>query len=136
MAGIKGGVGDSTNTWTPLFAADPEQAVQYITAHDNLNWTDKITKMGATGDYAKRLQAYGNGVILVSQGIPFIHAGEEFGRTKNMNENSYKSADGSNDIKWDVKTSYKDTFDYYKNLIAMRKAHPAFRMTTKTLIEW
>ena len=135
MAGIKGGVGDSTNTWTPLFAADPEQAVQYITAHDNLNWTDKITKMGATGDYAKRLQAYGNGVILVSQGIPFIHAGEEFGRTKNMNENSYKSADGSNDIKWDVKTSYKDTFDYYKNLIAMRKAHPAFRMTTKTLIE-
>ena len=135
MAGIKGGVGDSTNTWTPLFAADPEQAVQYITAHDNLNWTDKITKMGATGDYAKRLQAYGNGVILVSQGIPFIHAGEEFGRTKNMNENSYESADGSNDIKWDVKTSYKDTFDYYKNLIAMRKAHPAFRMTTKTLIE-
>ena len=135
MAGIKGGVGDSTNTWTPLFAADPEQAVQYITAHDNLNWTDKITMMGATGDYAKRLQAYGNGVILVSQGIPFIHAGEEFGRTKNMNENSYKSADGSNDIKWDVKTSYKDTFDYYKNLIAMRKAHPAFRMTTKTLIE-
>ncbi|SFP12125.1 pullulanase, type I [Ruminobacter amylophilus] len=135
MAGIKGGVGDSTNTWTPLFAADPEQAVQYITAHDNLNWTDKITKMGATGDYAKRLQAYGNGVILVSQGIPFIHAGEEFGRTKNMNENSYKSADGSNDIKWDVKTSYKDTFDYYKNLIAMRKAHPAFRMTTKTMIE-
>ena len=135
MAGIKGGVGDSINTWTPLFAADPEQAVQYITAHDNLNWTDKITKMGATGDYAKRLQAYGNGVILVSQGIPFIHAGEEFGRTKNMNENSYKSADGSNDIKWDVKTSYKDTFDYYKNLIAMRKAHPAFRMTTKTLIE-
>ncbi len=135
MAGIKGGVGVSTNTWTPLFAADPEQAVQYITAHDNLNWTDKITKMGATGDYAKRLQAYGNGVILVSQGIPFIHAGEEFGRTKNMNENSYKSADGSNDIKWDVKTSYKDTFDYYKNLIAMRKAHPAFRMTTKTLIE-
>jgi pullulanase/glycogen debranching enzyme len=105
MAGIKGGVGDSTNTWTPLFAADPEQAVQYITAHDNLNWTDKITKMGATGDYAKRLQAYGNGVILVSQGIPFIHAGEEFGRTKNMNENSYKSADGSNDIKWDVITS-------------------------------
>ena len=135
MAGIKGGVGDSTNTWTPLFAADPEQAVQYITAHDNLNWTDKITMMGATGDYAKRLQAYGNGVILVSQGIPFIHAGEEFGRTKNMNKNSYKSADGSNDIKWDVKTSYKDTFDYYKNLIAMRKAHPAFRMTTKTLIE-
>ncbi len=135
MAGVKGGVGDSTNMWTPLFAADPEQSVNYITAHDNLNWTDKIKKMGITGDYAKRLQAYGNGVILVSQGIPFIHAGEEFGRTKNMNANSYNSADGSNDIDWDVKSSYIDTFNYYKGMIAMRKAHPAFRMTTREQIE-
>ena len=135
MAGIKGGVGNSTNTWTPLFAADPEQAVQYITAHDNLNWTDKIAKMAITGDYAKRLQSYGNGVILVSQGIPFIHAGEEFGRTKNMNPNSYKSTDGSNDIDWNVKSNYMSTFNYYKGMIAMRKAHPAFRMTTKEQIE-
>lgn len=135
MAGIRGGIGDSTKTWTPLFAADPEQAVQYITAHDNLNWTDKIAKMSITGDYAKRLQSYGHGVLFVSQGIPFIHAGEEFGRSKNMNPNSYNSADGSNDINWNVKTSYQDTFAYFKNMIAMRKAHKAFRMNTRSQIE-
>ena len=135
MAGIKGGVGNSTNTWTPLFAADPEQAVQYITAHDNLIWADKITKMEISGDYAKRLQSYGNGVVLVSQGIPFLHEGDEFGRTKNMNENSYNSTDGSNDIDWNLKSKNMSTFNYYRDMIAMRRAHPAFRMTTREQIE-
>ncbi|SFP79622.1 Pullulanase/glycogen debranching enzyme [Ruminobacter amylophilus] len=135
MAGIKGGVGNSTNTWTPLFAADPEQAVQYITAHDNLIWADKITKMGISGDYAKRLQSYGNGGVLVSQGIPFLHEGDEFGRTKNMNENSYNSTDGSNDIDWNLKSQNMSTFNYYRDMIAMRRAHPAFRMTTREQIE-
>ena len=135
MAGIRGGIGDSTNTWTPFFAADPEQAVQYISAHDNYNWTDKIAVKKITGDYANRLQAYGNGVILVSQGIPFIHAGEEFGRSKNLNKNSYDATDGTNDINWNLKTGNLNTFNYYKDMIAMRKAHPAFRMTTKEQIE-
>ena len=122
-------------SWTPLFAADPEQAVQYISAHDNLTLADKISKMGATGEYADRLQSYGNGLMLVSQGIPFIHAGAEFARTKNGNHNSYKSANGDNDIKWGAKKTYKHIFDYYKGMIAMRKAHPAFRMTTRSQIE-
>ncbi|WP_405366584.1 alpha-amylase family glycosyl hydrolase [Ruminobacter sp.] len=135
MAGIRGGIGDSTNTWTPFFAADPEQAVQYISAHDNYNWTDKIAVKKITGDYANRLQAYGNGVILVSQGIPFIHAGEEFGRSKNLNKNSYDATDGTNDINWNLKTGNLNTFNYYKDMIAMRKAHPAFRMTTREQIE-
>ena len=52
-----------------------------------------------------------------------------------MNENSYKSTDGSNDIDWNVKSNYMTTFNYYKGMIAMRKAHPAFRMTTKEQIE-
>ncbi len=134
-AGIKGGIGDNTSLWTPLFAADPEQAVQYISAHDNLTLADKISKMGVTGEYADRLQSYGNGLMLVSQGIPFIHAGAEFARTKNGNHNSYKSANGDNDIKWGAKKTYKHIFDYYKGMIAMRKAHPAFRMTTRSQIE-
>ncbi len=130
-AGIKGALGDGTSEWTPLFAADPEQSINYLTAHDNLTLADKINKMGATGEYARRLQAYANGIILVSQGIPFLHSGVEFMRDKNGDHNSYKSTGGVNDIKWGNKKTYKEVFDYYKGMIEMRKAHPAFRMTTK-----
>ncbi len=134
QAGMKGAVGDNTNAWTPLFAADPEQSVNYITAHDNLNLTDKIKKMGASGEYASRLQSYANGILFVSQGIPFIHAGEEFARTKNGDPNSYKSIGGVNDIKWGLKKDNTAIFSYYRDMIAMRKAHPAFRMTTKAQV--
>ena len=134
-AGVRGAIGDNNNPWTPLFAADPEQSINYLTAHDNLTVMDKITKMNASGEYAKRLQSYGNGIILVSQGIPFIHAGAEFGRSKNMDHNSYKTAGDINNIKWGLKKSNNDIFKYYQGMIAMRKAHPAFRFTTKRDIE-
>ncbi|MGN1393002.1 MAG: alpha-amylase family glycosyl hydrolase [Succinivibrionaceae bacterium] len=134
-AGVKGGIGDNTNAWTPLFAADPEQSINYLTAHDNLTMADKITKMNASGTYASRLQAYGNGIMLVSQGIPFLHSGVEFSRSKNMDHNSYKTPGDVNNIKWGLKSTNKAVFDYYKGMIAMRKAHPAFRMTTRNLIE-
>ena len=134
-AGMKGAIGDNDNPWTPFFAADPEQSINYLTAHDNLNLTDKITKYGATGEYASRLQAYGNGLMLVSQGIPFIHSGEEFARTKNMNENSYNTPGDVNNVKWGLKKTNAAVFNYYRDMIAMRKAHPAFRMTTKSQIE-
>lgn len=134
-AGVRGAIGDDNNAWTPLFAADPEQSINYLTAHDNLTLMDKITKMNARGEYAKRLQSYGNGIMLVSQGIPFIHAGAEFGRSKNMDHNSYKTAGDINNIKWGLKKSNNDIFKYYQGMIAMRKAHPAFRFTTKGDIE-
>ncbi|WP_084761397.1 alpha-amylase family glycosyl hydrolase [Succinimonas amylolytica] len=134
-AGMKGAIGDNDNPWTPFFAADPEQSINYLTAHDNLNLTDKIKKYGATGDYASRLQAYGNGLMLVSQGIPFIHSGEEFSRTKNMNGNSYNTPGDVNNVKWGLKKTNAAVFNYYRDMIAMRKAHPAFRMTTKSQIE-
>ena len=134
-AGVKGAIGDNTNMWTPLFAADPEQSINYLTAHDNLTLADKITKMKISGEYASRLQAYGNGIMLVSQGIPFIHAGAEFSRSKNGDHNSYKTPGDVNNIKWGLKKTNQAVFDYYKGMIAMRNAHPAFRMPTRNLIE-
>jgi len=134
-AGVRGAIGDNQGMWTPLFAADPEQSINYLTAHDNLTMADKIAKMTSDKVYASRLQAYGNGIMLVSQGIPFLHAGVEFARNKNGDHNSYKSTGGVNNIKWGFKKTYNDVFNYYKGMIAMRKAHPAFRMTTRQAIE-
>lgn len=72
-----------------------------------------------------------NGIVLTSQGIPFIHAGDELLRSKYGDHNSYRSPDAVNQINWSNKASFTDVNEYYKGLIKLRKEHPAFRMTTK-----
>ena len=69
-----------------------------------------------------------NGIVLTSQGIPFIHAGDEILRTKFGDYNSYRSPDAINRIRWGDKVKFEPVFDYYKGLIKLRKNHPAFRM--------
>jgi pullulanase len=72
--------------------------------------------------------------IFLSQGVPFLYAGEEIFRDKKGVSNTYKSPDSINLINWANKTRYFPLFNYYKNLIALRKAHPAFRMGDAELI--
>ena len=66
--------------------------------------------------------------VLASQGLPFIVAGDEVMRSKFGVANSYASPDSITAIDWRNKTAHRDLFDYTCGLIAMRKAHPAFRM--------
>jgi len=72
----------------------------------------------------------GGALVLTSQGIPFLHAGVEMARTKLGDHNSYKSDDRINQIEWSRKNTYFDVFQYYQSIIQLRKAHPAFRMTS------
>jgi pullulanase len=74
-------------------------------------------------------------LLFASQGTVFIQAGQEFLRTKNGDHNSYISSDAVNSIKWTERIAQKVTVDYNKGLIAMRKAHPAFRMNTPASIQ-
>lgn len=72
-------------------------------------------------------------IILTSQGIPFIHSGDEILRSKKdrdgkLIENSYKSSDYVNKFYWCRKEKYLDVFNYYKKLIDLRKNHKIFRM--------
>jgi pullulanase len=143
MTGVKGAITDFTNR--------PSESINYVTAHDNLNLWDKIMKVAGqditTNPHAIITEAdpldnshvkrslLSNGIVLTSQGIPFIHAGEEFLRSKYGNHNSYKSPDSINQIRWELKDQYKPVFDYYQGLIQLRKAHPAFKMNTKAVIE-
>ncbi|WP_335870594.1 type I pullulanase [Bacillus sp. 2205SS5-2] len=75
-----------------------------------------------------------NGIVLTSQGIPFIHAGDELLRTKFGDHNSYKSPDSINQIRWEEKEAFKPVYDYYEGLMKLRQNHPAFRMTTKEAV--
>lgn len=130
--------------WSAQGFSDPEQAISYITAHDNLALRDKIEDASLNGiklynqDEVKTIQAYANSIIMISQGISFIHGGEEFGRTKaaagtegeSPMWNTYKTTSGANDFKWNLKSEWNDVFNTYKAYINMRKDHPAFHMTT------
>jgi pullulanase len=71
-----------------------------------------------------------NAIVMTSQGTAFMHAGAEMLRTKNEAHNSYNLPDSINQIDWNWKVSNAKVVDYYKNLILLRKQHPAFRMTS------
>jgi pullulanase len=70
-------------------------------------------------------------MTILSQGIPFLHAGQEFFRTKKGVENSYNSSDDINKIDWKRKALHMDNVEYVKGLIALRKKHDVFRLLTK-----
>jgi pullulanase len=74
-------------------------------------------------------------MVLTSQGIPFIHAGDELLRSKYGDHNSYRSVDVVNAIRWENKARFRPVFDYYQGLIALRRSHPAFRMDHRELVE-
>jgi len=118
------------------YARQPFQTVTYAECHDNHTLWDKlaISAKDATEEQRKQMHKLALSIVLTSQGIPFLHAGTEFLRSKKGVENSYESPDSINAIEWDQKTMHKDVVDYVKGLITLRKAHPAFRMTSAAAI--
>ncbi len=124
------------NPWDQMFANDPEQTINYVSAHDNLILRDKILawakQNGASNNasYLKRIQEFAGGILLTSQGIPFIQAGDEMLRDKQGNPNSYDLPDSVNAIRWNWKADNADVVNYYKQAIALRKSHPGFRLTS------
>lgn len=113
------------------WALEPAQSINYVEAHDNLTLWDKLAVTNAKDSIKERIamDQMSAAIFLTSQGIPFIHAGMEFLRSKEGDENSYKSPDRINQIDWSLKSTNINVFHYYKGLIELRKAHPAFRMT-------
>lgn len=124
------------DTWDPMFAMDPEQSINYVSAHDNLTLWDKIlfwadnNGVSRSDSYLRRIQMFANGIVLTSQGIPFLHAGVEMLRDKQGNHNSYESPDSVNQINWNWKINNADVLAYYQDVIALRKAHPGLRLNS------
>ena len=114
------------------YASSPSQIINYVSCHDDLTLTDKLAKSMPEASEAERQRAarLAQTIVFTSQGTPFMFAGEEVFRDKKGVHNSYKSPDSINAIDWNLKHINADQFEYYKELIALRKAHPAFRMTT------
>ena len=114
------------------YASSPRQIINYVSCHDDLTLTDKLAKSmpGASEAERQRAARLAQTIVFTSQGTPFLFAGEEVFRNKKGVHNSYKSPDSVNAIDWTLKHVNAEQFNYYKELIKLRKAHPAFRMTT------
>ncbi|MDP4090068.1 MAG: type I pullulanase [Bacillota bacterium] len=108
----------------------PGQCINYSSCHDNYTLWDKLRLScpEASEEELKHMNKLADGIILTSMGVPFIHSGADFCRTKNGIENSYNSTDAVNRMDWHRKHHYLDVFEYYKGLIALRKSHSAFRL--------
>jgi pullulanase len=146
--GSRGSIRFSNTPYQPLdlfdrmFGARPEQSINFISVHDNLCLRDRILQWainnGQSGNdgYLTRIQVFGTGIILTSQGIPLLSEGDEFLRDKDSLSdrgkaaNSYNVPDPVNTIHWGLRAQHKDVYDYFKQSIALRRAHPGFRLTS------
>ncbi len=133
---------DKVNNQTKAWAKEPYQTITYESAHDNLTLWDKLQSANetATEQQLLAMNKMSAAIVLTSQGIPFLHAGEEMARTKEnpdgtLNENSYNAPDSVNAIDWSRKQKYEDLYEYYRGLIAMRKEHKAFHMNSTKEIQ-
>ncbi|WP_078555547.1 type I pullulanase [Bacillus alkalicellulosilyticus] len=115
----------------------PVQSINYIECHDNYTLWDKLMNSNPDEEEGikQRMHRLGTAIILTSQGIPFLHAGQEFYRTKEGVENSYCSPDSINQIDWDRKELHLSYVNYVKGLIKLRKDHPGFRLPSAHLIQ-
>lgn len=141
---------DNLNLWDKIVTA---QGIRHLVAFPE--WRDGLPTSGTSpADAVRHADPYrhvdplhlfdndtvrrsllANGVILTSQGIPFIHAGDELLRSKYGDHNSYRSGDKVNALRWRNKARFRAVFDYYKGLISLRKKHAAFRLEHRDQIE-
>lgn len=112
------------------FASKARETINYANSHDNLILQDKLLKTlpGKTsGEYIKYNKLI-HAILFLSQGIPFIHAGNEFLRTKAGQHNTYNAPLSINAIDWTLKEKNLDFYKYLKELITFRKLRPEFRI--------
>ena len=121
--------------WT----AEPTQQISYVSCHDDMCLVDRLkatvpgikdasrTESERTAELI-RLDLLAQTAVFTSQGVPFFLAGEEMLRDKKGVHNSYCSPDSINEFNWENLKKYPQVFEYYRNLIQLRKNHPAFRL--------
>ena len=118
------------------WATEPTQMISYVSCHDDMCLVDRLKASipGITTDEIIRLDLLAQTAVFTSQGVPFMLSGEEMLRDKKGVHNSFESPDSINHLDWDNLKRYPQVFQYYKNLIQLRKNHPAFRLGSASLV--
>lgn len=120
------------------WANEPTQMISYVSCHDDMCLVDRLKASIPEAAYDMeeviRLNQLAQTAVFTSQGIPFMLSGEEMLRDKKGVHNSFNSCDEINHLDWNNLKKYPQVFAYYKGLIQMRKAHPAFRLGSAELV--
>ena len=119
------------------FAAQPGETINYINCHDGLIIYDKMKKVFPYMDEKglEILNKLAFSILFTSQGIPFIHAGNEFLRTKNMRANTYNLPISINAIDWTYKKDNYSFYMFFKDLIKLRKQYSVFCLSDEESIK-
>jgi pullulanase len=109
---------------------EPGQAVNYVESHDNHTMWDKLCACFQVEPESTRMRYHrlATCMVLLAQGVPFLHSGQEFFRTKELIGNSYRSPDSINRLDWQRKIKYEDNIHYIKGIIRLRKRFGCFRL--------
>lgn len=117
--------------------ASPTQALNYVECHDNATFFDYLSiqnpEMSDSEREATARQALQ--LVLLSQGIAFIHSGQEFYRSKDLIDNSYNIPDSINRLDWQRALAFADDVSFFQDLIAFRKVHPSLSLDSYQAIE-
>ena len=128
------------------WAQEPTQMISYVSCHDDMCLVDRLkasvpslkssdSKLSNSQmEELIRLDLLAQTAVFTSQAVPFMLSGEELLRDKKGVHNSFESPDSINHLDWNNKAKYPQVFEYYKNLIALRKSHPAFRLGNADLV--
>jgi len=118
------------------WALQPTQQISYVSCHDDMCLVDRLKSSvpNADADQIIRLDELAQTAVFLSQGVPFMLSGEEMLRDKKGVHNSFSSPDTINSLDWNNMDKYPQVFEYYKNLIQLRKNHPAFRLGDADLV--
>ena len=114
------------------FCKNPNETINYFNSHDNLILQDKLLKTNTDIVTSTKLCF---DLIMLSQGIPFFHCGNEFLRSKLMFKNTYNFPLDVNAVVWKLKNYNNEVFKYVKSLIEFRKTHPEFNLKDENEIK-
>ena len=127
----------------PYWAGQPYQCVNYVSCHDNNTLFDRLALISPEAPFETRVRqnCLAAAFAFLSQGVPFLQAGEEMLRSKpkgrgKLDENSYRSPDRVNALRWENldKPEYQEVYQYYRGLLAFRKAHEGLRQAKRETV--
>ena len=104
------------------------QSINYVECHDNKTFYDKANHITDNLDTVKKQELLATAMVLLAQGVPFIHSGQEFFRTKQNVGNSYQSGDEINLLDWSRREAYNESVDLVRKIIHIRKQFPCFKL--------
>jgi pullulanase len=108
------------------------QSINYVECHDNMTFYDKALTMTKDIETIRKQSLLAASMVILSQGVPFLHSGQEFLRTKFGVENSYDAGDVINRLDWSSLDQYHENVEFLRKLIALRKSYGVFKLKSTT----